>query len=63
MAPKNETPTVKAGASRDILGGPSHDSLTLTTYRLQCLAARYALPVETAAIVAALAFAGGAHHG
>jgi hypothetical protein len=63
MAPKYETPTDEAGASRESLEGTSRDCFTLTTYRLQYLAARYALPVETAAIVAALAFAGGAHHG
>jgi hypothetical protein len=64
----NKTPagvaaaTANAGASCDKLAGASHGFLTLSVLQAQHLAARYALPLETAAIVAALAF-GGAHYG
>ena len=59
----NENPTIKGRASRNSCGGISCEPFTRTAYRAQHLVARFALPIETAAIVAALAFAGGAHHG
>ena len=37
MVPKYETPAVKAGASRDFLGGPSRVSLTLFAALAQIL--------------------------
>ncbi|MBN9146235.1 MAG: hypothetical protein BGP00_06055 [Novosphingobium sp. 63-713] len=59
---KTKTPNLAVGASRNSCGGISCDTFTLSAFRAQHLASRYALPLETAAIVAALAF-GGAHHG
>ena len=59
MTPNNEAPAGGAGASRECLVGPSRENLTLTAFRAQRLAARYALPIETAAILAVLAFGGG----
>jgi len=44
-----------------MLAGASSAPITLAAYRAQRLAARFALPIEQAAIVAALAFGGGAH--
>ncbi len=58
---KQKTPAV-SGRGMELLAGASSAPITLPAYRAQCLAARYALPIEQAAIVAALAF-GGAHHG
>jgi hypothetical protein len=58
MAPKYETPTVKAGASRDFLGGPSRDSLTLAAHRVQFLITAGARP-ELAVMLAILIFGGG----
>lgn len=57
MAPKYETPTAKAGASRDFLGGPSHDSLTRTAHRAQFQIAAGARP-ELAMMLAILIFGG-----
>ena len=59
MEPK--TPTARSGRGLDMLGG-IHGSVTLSTYRAQLFASRYAIPIETAALVAALALEG-AHHG
>jgi hypothetical protein len=59
MASKYETPTVKAGASRDFLGGPSHDSLTLAAPRAQFLIGLGTRP-EIAALLAAFIFGGAA---
>ena len=59
MASINETPTVKAGASRDFLGGPSHDSLTLAAHRAQFLIALGTRP-ELAVMLATLIFGGAA---
>ena len=56
----NENPTIKGRASRNSCGGISCEPFTLTAYRAQHLAARFPLPIETAAIMAAFAF-GGAH--
>ena len=55
-----KTPAV-TGRGMETLSGNFQAPITLTSYRAQHLAARFALPIETAAIVAALAFAGGAH--
>jgi hypothetical protein len=59
MTPNKETPAGKAGASRESLVGTTRENLTLTAYRAQRFAYRYALPIETAALLAALAFGGG----
>jgi len=59
---KSNTPAAQGGRGVELLAGASTPAITLPAYRAQCLAARYALPIEQAAIVAALAF-GGAHHG
>ena len=60
-----ETKTPAAAGSRDLgtLGGIFQTPFTLANYRAQVIASRFAVPLEAAAIVAALAFAGGAHHG
>ena len=59
--PRNSNAPHKGEASRNSLDS-LHDVLSLATYRTQHFAARYALPIETAALVAALALEG-AHHG
>lgn len=59
---KTKTPNLGVGASRNSCGGISCDTFTLSAYRAQHLASRYALSFETAAVLAALAF-GGARHG
>ena len=56
------SPTTRGRASRNSCGGISCEPFTLAAYRAQCLSSRFALPLETAAMMAALAF-GGAHHG
>ena len=56
-----KNPTTKGRVSRVSLASITPETLILSTYRAQCLASRFALPLETAAIMAALAFAGGAH--
>ena len=61
MPPYYETPAGKAGASRESLVGTTRENLTLTAYRAQRFAYRYALPIETAALLAALAFGGCGH--
>ena len=55
-----ENPTNKGRASCVRFADASHEAFTTTTYRAQILAAKYALPIETAVLVAALAF-GGSH--
>ena len=54
-----KTPAAMGGRGAETLVGPSAPILTLATIRAQHVAARYGLPIETAAIVAALAFGGG----
>ena len=61
MAQNCKTTAGKAVASRDLLGGWSRRSDTLAAQRAQYLAIRFALPIETAALIAALAFGGAAH--
>lgn len=56
---KNPTPTK---GSRAFSVAPASITLPiLTTYRAQLIASRFALPIETAAIIAGLVFMGGAH--
>jgi hypothetical protein len=45
----------------ETLAGNFHAPVTLACLRAQHIAARFALPIESAAMIAALAFAGGAH--
>lgn len=58
--PRNSNAPHKGEASRNSLDS-FQDALSLAGYRAQLFASRYALPVETAALVAALAL-GSAHH-
>lgn len=59
MRQKHQTRPNKGRAGCAMLPGDTQNSLTVSAYRAQHLAARYALPLEAAAIVAALAFGGG----
>ena len=59
---KNENPTTKGRASRVKVGTGTHEVINPTTYQVQHLIARHSLTIESAAIIAALAF-GGCHHG
>jgi len=54
-------PTTKGRVSRVSLASITPETFSLSTFRAQLVASRYALPLETAAIVAALAFGGAAH--
>ena len=54
---ETKTPTAGSGRGLDMLGGID-GSVTLPTYRAQLFASRYALPIETATLVAALALGG-----
>ena len=54
-----KTPTLK-GRGMEKLAGHFHALSIQNTFHTQCLASRFALPIETAAIMAAFAF-GGAH--
>ena len=58
---ERKAPAARGDEGRETLGGSFSGSLTTTAYRAQIVAARFALPIETAAIIAALAW--GAHHG
>ena len=55
---ERKTPTAQGGRGLEMLAGGFHVPLTLATYRAQHLASRYALPIETAALVATLALGG-----
>jgi len=57
----SKTPAGGAGASRDLHGGRSHPLPTLDAYRAQFLTLAHAVRPELAAMLAALAFDGGAH--
>lgn len=57
---ERKTPAATNGRGMETLPGNFHAPFTLTAYRAQHLAARFPLPIETAAIMAAFAF-GGAH--
>lgn len=59
---QNKTPAATNSRGLETLAGNFHAPFTLSGYRAQLIAGRFALPIEHAAIVAALAF-GGAHHG
>ena len=58
---ERKTPA-REGRGAETLAGNFRDPFNLSTAQAQWLASRYALPINTAATVAALAF-GGAHHG
>lgn len=58
---KTKTPAAN-GRGVEMLTGDFHTPFTLATFRAQSFAARFAIAIETAALVAALAW-GGAHHG
>ena len=62
MSPTYKTPAgvILAGASRDSFGGCLQSLDNPAFLRVQHLIARYALPIESAAIIAALAFGGAA---
>lgn len=60
MSPTYKTPAGEAGASRDGFGGPSHSLPTVQAYQVQFLTLAHAVRPEWAAMVAALAFGGGA---
>lgn len=59
---KRKAPAALGSEGRETLGGGFSGPFSTTAYRAQIVAARYALPLETAAIIAALAF-GGSQHG
>ncbi|MDR3449307.1 MAG: hypothetical protein P4M15_06115 [Alphaproteobacteria bacterium] len=54
-------PASTNGRAMEKLCGDFHCPFTLLTFRAQHVANRFALPIETAAIIAALAFGGAAH--
>ena len=60
---ERQTPAAQGDRGMEKLGGQFHDLDTLTTYRAQHIAARYAIPIQSAAIIAAFAFHGGNAHG
>lgn len=55
---ERKTPAARGDRGHETLPGGFHGSLTTTAYRAQILASRYALPPETAVLVAALAWGG-----
>ena len=57
-----KTPVARGDRGRETLGGGFSGPLNTAAYRAQIVATRFAIPLETAAIIAALAF-GGSHHG
>jgi hypothetical protein len=59
---RKETPAARGDRGVDLLPGASTPSIALAAYRAKHLASRFSLPMETAAIYAAIAF-GSAHHG
>lgn len=61
MPRKCETPLVGSGASRNSCAGSFQDALTLSALRAQHLIGAYGIRPELAAMIAALAFGGGAH--
>ncbi len=56
---ERKTPAACSGRGLEMLAGGFHSPLTLATYRAQLMASRYALPFETAELVAALALGSG----
>lgn len=62
--PRKQNPTAKGDRVLwNALVGASTESLTLSAYRAQYLIGSYGIRPELAAMVAALAFGGGACHG
>lgn len=61
--PHNENPTHKGRASRVSFGDWTQEALTLSNLRAQHLIGAYGIRPELAAMLAALAFGGGACHG
>lgn len=61
--PHDENPTNKGRASRVSFADWTQEALTLSASRAQHLIALYGIRPEMAAMVAALAFGGGAGHG
>jgi hypothetical protein len=60
--PRKQNPTAKGDRVLwNSLVGASTESLTLSTYRAQHLIGIYGIRPEMAAMIAALAFGGGAH--
>lgn len=60
--PQKQNPTAKGSrVSWNSLDGASTESLTLSAYRAQHLIGSYGVCPELAAMIAALAFGGGAH--
>jgi|GEM_PF-1767328 len=59
---KTKTPHHEGGVSHGRLPSFTPANLSLSTFRAQLIASRYALSIETAVIVVALAF-GGVSHG
>jgi len=54
---ERKTPAAANGnRGLEMLAGGFHGPLTLATYRAQLIASRYAIPIQTAAIVAGLYF-------
>jgi hypothetical protein len=56
---ERKAPAAQGDRGHETLPGCFNGSLTTTAYRSQIIAAKYVLPLETAAIIAALAFGGG----
>lgn len=54
-----KTPAALSGRGCETLPGNFCSSITLAAYRAQLIASRYALPLETAALVATMALGGG----
>ncbi len=62
--PLKQNPTAKGDRVLwNALVGASTESITLSAYRAQYLIGSYGIRPELAAMVAALAFGGGAYHG
>ena len=59
---KHKTPAARSSRGLETLAGNLQAPLTVAAYRAQLIAARYAMPLNHAAIVASLAF-GGVGHG
>ena len=61
--PQKQNPTTEGRALWKALDGASAETFTLYAYRAQYLIGSYGIRPELAAMVAALAFGGGAYHG
>jgi hypothetical protein len=58
---ERKTPAAMNGRGLETLPGNFHALFSIVAYQAQTLAARFALPISTAAVVAAFAFGEGAH--